>query len=60
MPREAGVMMFHQTASVRDAANQYLQRSREGAVLAVDDPSRTREMNSNAKIKEDVFERSSK
>ena len=36
--------MFYQSASVRDGANQYRQRSREGAALAVDDPSRTREM----------------
>ena len=54
MPHEAGVMMFYQSASVRDAANQYRQRSREGAALAIDDPSRTCDMT----LKGDVFERS--
>ena len=37
-------MMLHLTESDRDAANQYRHRSREGAALAVDDPSRTHEM----------------
>ena len=45
VPREAGVMMFYQTASVRDAANQEL-------LLAVDDASRTREMTLAVRLRE--------